>query len=377
MRVVAALAASALVLVSVPEDAGASQPVDPPAPAGQPPAISSITWGAHPSDGAQADVGQGAADALGPRPVVDAPAPASPSKDAKPARAPLAYSLPWQLRAVTAATVLRSDTSLASYEDAGAHHGRTIATGLTASVKIPGTGGPGSGLAVVARAMMAGDTPPAAPDEASATGGGLAVVNPLFGLAYAFEIGRWMRAGAFVGITAPIGAGGGSTPDKGLVNSRTKGAAARASMDTALFAVDDRAVLPGIDVAYVGHDLTVQLEATLIHMVRTRGEDAQPEATKTSLTSGLHVGYFFAPFVSVGSELRYQRWINAPFAAEQDPTGAAMDNLTVAAGPRFHIALGGGAWIRPGVAYWRGLDKPLAAATPNYNGMHIDVPVVF
>jgi hypothetical protein len=71
-----------------------------------------------------------------------------------------------------------------------------------------------------------------------------------------------------------------------------------------------------------------------------------------------------------------QRWLNAPFAVENDTTGTLEDNLTVAVGPRWHVHVGP-VWIHPGIAYWRGLDKPLAASTPNYNTLQLDVPFVF
>jgi len=41
------------------------------------------------------------------------------------------------------------------------------------------------------------------------------------------------------------------------------------------------------------------------------------------------------------------------------------------------ILIRGAVWIRPGIAYWRGLDKPLAASTPNYNSFQLDIPFVF
>ena len=309
--------------------------------------------------------------------IPDTTDPKAPSK-ATPPKAP-PYSLPWQLRPVIAPTVLRIDSTLSTYEDAAARPGRTVATGLTGSYKIPGTGGPGSGLAVIGRLMLVDDSPPETPPTVGmppAPTGGAALVNPLLGAAYAMKLGNGFRTNFFFGVTLPIGMGGGATPDKGQANSRAKGINARAGMDNALFAVNDLTVIPGASIAYVNHNLTVQLEATLLHLMRTRGEAVQKEATKTNFTTGLHVGYFFHPAFSVGTELRYQRWLNAPFAVENDKTGALIDNLTWAIGPRFHIKAGP-VWIRPGLAYWRGLDKPLAAATPNYHSVQFDVPILF
>lgn len=312
-------------------------------------------------------------------PAVNAPGPTEPAKTNPPPPPRSTYSIPWQLRSIGVSTGVRADTTFASYEDTGGRRGSTVASGLTLGFKIPGIGGQGTGLGLVGRVMMVEDTAPAASGDAgapAAPGGGVAVVNPLVGAVAAAKLGRWLRGNAFLGFTAPIGAGGGDSPDKGLANARTKGNAARAGMDGALFAVNDRAIASGLGLAFVGHDLTVQIEATIIQMNRTRGEDVQPEASKTNFTSGLHAGYFFTRAVSFGSELRYQRWINAPFAVENDRTETSRDNLTVAGGPRLHLDVGG-ASVHPGVAYWRGLDKPLAASTPNYNGVQFDVPVVF
>jgi hypothetical protein len=44
-------------------------------------------------------------------------------------------------------------------------------------------------------------------------------------------------------------------------------------------------------------------------------------------------------------------------------------------GPRVHIRLARNLWLRPGLAYARGLDRPMAGA--NYNILQIDVPFVF
>jgi hypothetical protein len=311
-------------------------------------------------------------------PVADTRVPGEPSEALQTKPTPPPYSLPWQLRPVIAATVVRADAILAMYEDKGGRSGRTLASGLIASYKIPGTGGPASGLMIVGRLMFVDDWPPATPPAGGAPPptGSLAVVNPLLGAAYAMKLGMGFRTNFFFGMTAPIGMGGGASPDPGEANSRNKGVNARAALDSSLFSVNDLAVIPGVSFAYVGHNLTAQVEATLFQLTRVRGEAVQKESSKTNFTSGLHVGYFFHPSFSIGSELRYQRWINAPFAVENDPTGSLIDNLTVAIGPRFHVKAGP-AWIRPGIAYWRGLDKPLAAATPNYNSVQFDVPVIF
>ena len=171
--------------------------------------------------------------------------------------------------------------------------------------------------------------------------------------------------------------GGGDSPDKGAADARAAGVYARSAMDNSLFAVNDFAVIPGIGVAWVGSGFTVQAEATLFQLWRVRGAKVQHEATKTNFTSGLHVGYFIVPLLSVGAELRYQRWLNAPIAVDNDKTGTLVDSLTLALGPRFHVPLGGSVVIHPGLAYAFGLDKPMSAGALNYHIVQLDIPVVF
>jgi hypothetical protein len=243
------------------------------------------------------------------------------------------------------------------WEDANASGAFTAVTSLSASYKIPGTGAPGFGLAPVVRLTAVGDSPPAGAP------GGFAVVNPVVGATYAFPLGGGFRAAAFLGTTIPVGMGGGDSPDAGLVTARNDGAFARAAMD-------------GIDIAYVGHGFTVQAEATLFELVRVRGAAAQHEATKTNFTAGLHAGWFPLRMLSIGAEFRYQRWIDAPFKVEKDSTGDTWDNFTFAFGPRFHVPVGESSWLRPGVAFSRGIDKPMAGAM-NADLVQVDVPYVF
>jgi hypothetical protein len=256
------------------------------------------------------------------------------------------------------------------YEDAGANPGFTVATTLLASWKVPGTGPAGFGLAPLVRFAAVSDSPP----SSVASGGGFAVVNPLAGVTYAIPLGGGFRLAGFLGTTLPVGMGGGDNPNAGQADARNAGVWARAAMDNSLFAVNDWATIPGIDIAYVGHGFTVQAEATLFELVRVRGAQVQHEATKTNLTAGVHAGWFATRMLSIGAELRYQRWIDAPFAAEQGKT--SVDNMTFAFGPRLHFPMGDSSWVRPGVAFSRGVDSPLAG-TMNADIVQLDVPVVF
>jgi hypothetical protein len=281
------------------------------------------------------------------------------------------YSLPFQLRPVTAATALRSDTSLASYENALSQGGFALVSELTGSFRVPGTGAtPGTGLAPMLKLTVVNDSAPG-----TATGG-FAFVNPIIGASYALSLGSGFRASGFLGFTIPVGMGGGDSPDKGALDARMVGPFVRAAMDNALFAVNDLAIVPGIDLAYVANRFTAQVEATLFQLERVRGAATQHEATKTNFTSGLHIGYFVTDLLSVGAELRYQRWFNAPIAVDQQKPGTSADEVTFAFGPRFHFEPTHGVWARPGIAYSRGMNHPMTSPA-NDQIVQLDLPVVF
>ena len=126
-----------------------------------------------------------------------------------------------------------------------------------------------------------------------------------------------------------------------------------------MFAVNDLVLFPGASLAYVAHGLTVQFEATLLQLMRVRGEDAvnaagghiNPDSSRTNFTAGLHVGYFVLPELSGAVELRHQRWLSTPAAVEADTTDTLRDTTTVAVGPRLHFKVGEKTWIRPALAF--------------------------
>jgi len=209
---------------------------------------------------------------------------------------------------------------------------------------------------------------------------GTSFLNPIVGLTYARRLGSYRVAG-FLGGTIPVGQGGGDTPDKGAAAANKAGISARSAMDNAMFAVDYFTAIAGLDAAYVDHRLTVQAEATLFQLFRARGAGTAPatDDTRTNSTLGIHAGYFVLPQLSLGGELRYQRWLTTPTQLVMAKTvpipDANLDTTTVAIGPRGHFALGHGMFFRPGISYARGLDKPLTASS--YNMVQVDLPVVF
>jgi hypothetical protein len=292
---------------------------------------------------------------------------AAPPPVAPPAPPAPPYSLPWQLRPIAATTAVRSDTSMAFYDNNGAS-GSTVATMLAASYQIT------PHLAPLARLGFVND------DAPGTAVGGSSFLDPIVGLTYARRAGA-LRWAAFAAATIPIGSGSGDHPSAGVADANKTGPLARSAMDNAMFAVNYFTAIVGADAAYVDHKLTIQAEATLFQLLRVHGDDAGPassDAARTNSTMGLHVGYFLIPALSLGAELRYQRWVATPTqlnAMGMKVDVPNVDNLTVAIGPRAHFAIGRGMFLRPGISYARAIDEPLSSHS--YNIVQVDVPVIF
>jgi hypothetical protein len=315
---------------------------------------------AEPAPAAIPAVVPAAPEAAAPAPAATATATAAPTPAAVPAPPPPPYSLPWQLRPVAAVNVLRSDTAVAFYDNGAGAKGSTVATMFLASYKVTPSLAP-----MIRFGFSQNDAPAMGADGSS-------FVNPIVGATYAKKVDS-IRWAAFLGATVPIGQGGGDMPNAGAAAANGAGIRARSAMDNAMFAVNYFTAIAGGGVAYVDHKVTVQLEATLLQLMRVRGENApsSPDSTRTNSTVGLHAGYFFIPALSLGGELRYQRWLSSPTGI----TGAAKDTVTVAIGPRLHFQVAKGMFLRPGIAYARALDKPLTDAS--YNVVQVDVPFYF
>lgn len=269
------------------------------------------------------------------------------------------YSLPWQLRPTAAVNVLRSDTSLALSSTDATGDSVTTATMLLASYKITPHLSPLVRLGYVDHAPGVGSP-------------GAALVNPVLGAIYSHDLSETLRLGFFLGFTLPVGMGGGNTPDPATATAARVGIPARSAMDNAMFAVNDFTVFPGVGLSYVAGGFTAQVEATVLQLTRVRGEAVQADKSRTNFTSGLHLGYFLHPVVSLGGELRYQRWLSTPSTVTSEEL---RDNLTLAAGPRFHIKLSDKVIMRPGLSYAFALDAPMKAS--DYSIFQLDVPVLF
>jgi hypothetical protein len=250
--------------------------------------------------------------------------------------------------------------------------GATAASMLLGSYKLTPEFAP-----MVRLGIVSNDPPNGVKTMAGANVDGAAVfINPVVGGTYLFKLSPEFRLAAFLGLTLPVGGGGGEKPDPSSAAANAAGILARSAMDNAMFAVDYFTIFPGFDLAYVAHGLTVQLEATLLQLFRVRANDkVQPDDTRTNFTAGLHVGYFFVPQFSLAAELRHQRWLSTPASVKMDKTDTLRDNTTFAVGARLHFKLSETVWLRPGVAYATGLDDPMKLR--KYHILQIDVPVAF
>lgn len=295
--------------------------------------------------------------------------PASPAPP--PAAPPPPYSLPWQLRPAGVATVVRSDTAIALYSPDGVDSGgSTIATTLLGSYKLTPE------IAPMVRLGFVSASPPEIAGVQADSGAGF--LNPIVGGTYLFVLSPNLKLAAFLGLSVPIGSGGGNDPDAASRAAMLAGIPARSAMDNAMFAMNYFTVFPGVDFAFVKGGFTAQAEVTFLQLLRVRGDEVDKDASRTNMTMGLHVGYFIVPMLSVGADLRYQRWLanhTLTSLPDDDPKTAGIDTATFAVGARLHLKLSETMWLRPGLAYARGIDDPMADA--NTNIVQIDLPLSF
>lgn len=321
-----------------------------------------------------------------PAPAAEAPAaemPAAEEPAPEPAAAkpkPPPYSLPWQLRPVVAGSVVRSDTAFAFYKNpVSKNSGTTIASMLLFSYKVM------DGLAPLVRLGVVSNSPPdgvkvgmTTTDLKSSTG----FLNPVVGATYAPKLGPNFKLGLFLGLTVPVGSGGGDDAKPEAKAANAAGIPARSAMDNAMFAVNDFVVFPGVGFAYTDAGFTAQVEATVLQLTQVRGgTKAQADESRTNFTTGLHLGYFIIPMLSIGGDLRYQRWLSTPKAVEADEALAddaqlgLRDTTTFAVGPRLHFKLSDSMWFRPGVAFAMPIDKPMSKS--EYKMVQLDLPLAF
>jgi hypothetical protein len=208
-------------------------------------------------------------------------------------------------------------------------------------------------------------------DAPAGTASGSGFTNPIVGINYFHPLAKGWRVTGFLASSIPIGSGGGDSPDPGAAAAMQAGIPARSGMDNTLFAVNYWGVVGGVGLARITKGLTIQAEATVFQLTRVRGPESQ-DGSRTNFTTALHVGHFFSPKVSLGAELRMQRWLTdaAPVRANE----AAREQVTFGIGPRFHVRVAGH-MVRPGISYSRALDDLMSAR--GYDVVQLDVPIVF
>jgi len=292
-----------------------------------------------------------------PPPAEDAPPKTDSEEPAKVKHVVPPYSLPWQLRPVLPTTMLRSDTSFAFY----GVDGSSIVSNISGSYKIvPHVG-------IFAKIAVAEDSPP--------TGaGGFGFANPLLGGIIGLWPAKGLKLGLSLGLTVPVGSGGSNSTDKGAQETNIAAMQARSGFDNALYMPDYFSILPGVDLAWVTHNFTLQGEVNIVFLTKVRGRQQERSANE-DLSFGLHAGYFFAPWISAGLDFRYQTWISTPSHVQGDLSHDIRDLLTLGLGPRFHVKLSDELKFRPGLSMSFGLDQPMATA--KYKIVQLDLPFFF
>lgn len=352
---------------------------------------------------APADAPAAAAPAAPPTPAAEvatpaAEAPAAEAPPPEPAAAkpkPPPYSLPWQLRPAVVGNVVRLDTAFAFYKDpVSKKSASTTVPMLLASYKVT------ENFAPLVRIGVAQNSPPSSLMAAGKpVDSAVNFLNPVLGATYAIKPAKPLRVAFFLGVTLPIGSGGGDSAKPENKTANAAGIRARSAMDNAMFAVNDFTIFPGVDLAYVSSGFTAQIEATLLQLTRVKGDKVpvtmvngmavsgtpnNPDKSKTNFTMGLHVGYFVIPQLSISAEIRHQRWLSTPKGVklDDDPANTPMlapqgtrDQTTFAVGPRAHFKLSNSVWFRPGVAFAMGLDNPMNSS--KYKIVQLDLPLAF
>jgi len=308
--------------------------------------------------------------------------------------------LPFHLRPAAAVNVVRLDNVLGMYDATDATVKGTTGGSLKGmkEVSILNAGyrfAPDFGI--LARIGVANNFPNK--DHPNTPGAkvknGFALTNGLLFVSYAPSfMGGDIRTAFYLGVTAPIASGGGNHGDAAARTVNATSMMVRSAMDNALFAVQDLAVIPGVDIAYVKYGLTLQLEVTYLEIMRVRGGDDkalpsyQSDVVKRNLVAGLFAGYAIIPQLSAGVELRYQRWLKPPHAIRDardkdhpkysDDTqkigDTRLQNMAVALGLRGNFKVGEKTFFRPALSYAMGLAGEIG--DQKYHLIQVDFPFV-
>ncbi len=271
------------------------------------------------------------------------------------------YSLPWVMRPAIAPNLIRLDTVYANYAAPNGNGGGIVVSMLTAGYRpIPSMQTLGFYFRMAFNANM---------PAAGSSGAGLS--NPMLMALWTPEIAPNVRLSVFGALAIPVGMGGGNDPDMNTRNAVRGGIQPRLAMDNALFAMNYLTPVVGLGAVWTHRGLTVQAEATVLQLIRVRGEAKDPDDLRTNFTVGAHVGYRIIPHLTASAEVHYQHWLWTPSAVPENLRG----QFTATLGLRANLPVTQAGILRPGVA----LSLPVGGAmeTNNYWALQVDVPFAF
>ena len=184
---------------------------------------------------------------------------------------------------------------------------------------------------------------------------GTGFANPAAGLQASVPVGKHVTVGGIVGVTAPLGSGGGNAPNPTVLKAWSN------SIDWggAMYAVDHVDTLIGGKGAFTLGDATLSLESTLHELTRVRGEKADvigSHATVTSSTATL--SYALHPKLTLSSAMSETRFWNKPTCIRESPASAQDYFFIAGASTTFDVS---GIDVAPALSYARALDLPLTA----------------
>lgn len=265
----------------------------------------------------------------------------------------------WTLRPAMPGTALRLDTTAAPSTMKG-HTAVDTVTFLSGSYKLL------PNFAVGGKFGVNHYDPAVGPSQTGNT-------NLLLNAQYGAPIGSYLHVAGVLGVSAPVGSGGGNSPDPSMLAAQAAGRYARAGMDNTIFSSNYLGFLGGADVAFHYRRFTAQAEASLSPLVRAKGELRSPDPEILAAGAGVMAGYFVLPRLSASAEARYSTTLSNPIGIQKDPS--ARDNLSFAAGLRGYVGLTETISFRPGVAYGAGIYGKVADL--HYQFVQVDFPFVF
>ncbi len=293
-----------------------------------------------------------------------APTPPQPT----PAEARAGYALPWTMRPAIAPNLLRIESSIGFRND-----GVAAVTLLTGGYAVlPTKLGFYARLGLTNSALSTPNTPAT---HEIATG---AVTNPLLMALFTPELTKGLRLTVFGAATIPVGTGGGNAPPALAASSIATGIPTRSAMDNALFAVNYFTPIVGLGAAFMRWGFTFQVEATVLQLIRVRGENhrSATDEMRTNFTVGASVGYLLHRYVTASAEFHYQHWLSAPNLLNP-PMGAApsVNQASFEIGVRGNIPFSRTILARPGISFGMGFNG--AMADREYKVVHVDFPITF